>query len=199
MKTGGYQAEYGRNTGGVINVITKSGGNEFHGDVFGYYNNTSMRADQEVNTTAPYAQAGLADASREVGGLLPEDTRKEDGADLGGFFMKDHIWFFGAYDRVQIDRNLEPFTPSNPRAGTEFPTNFTQNLYSGKLTFNVFQGTTIVGTLFADPQSQEGALVLPRSFSETAYNGRRDTGGTDYAGRLNQLFGSFGIFTAQYS
>ncbi len=36
VKTGGYQAEYGRNTGGVVNVITKSGGNEFHGDVFGY-------------------------------------------------------------------------------------------------------------------------------------------------------------------
>ncbi|HEX4439478.1 MAG TPA: carboxypeptidase regulatory-like domain-containing protein, partial [Thermoanaerobaculia bacterium] len=31
VKTGGYQAEYGRNTGGVVNVITKSGGNEFHG------------------------------------------------------------------------------------------------------------------------------------------------------------------------
>ena len=34
VKTGGYQAEYGRNTGGVVNVITKSGGNEFHGDLF---------------------------------------------------------------------------------------------------------------------------------------------------------------------
>ena len=47
VKTGGYQAEYGRNTGGVINVITKSGGNEFHGGVFGYYNDTGMRADRE--------------------------------------------------------------------------------------------------------------------------------------------------------
>ena len=32
VKTGGYQAEYGRALGGIINVITKSGGNEFHGD-----------------------------------------------------------------------------------------------------------------------------------------------------------------------
>src|SRR5262249_47896942 len=45
VKTGGYQAEYGRNTGGVVNVITKSGGNEFHGGAFGYYNDTGMRAD----------------------------------------------------------------------------------------------------------------------------------------------------------
>jgi hypothetical protein len=35
--TGGYNAEYGRSTGGVINVITKSGSNEFHGSVFGYW------------------------------------------------------------------------------------------------------------------------------------------------------------------
>ena len=34
IKTGGYQAEYGRATGGIINVVTKSGGNEFHGSVF---------------------------------------------------------------------------------------------------------------------------------------------------------------------
>ena len=47
VKTGGYQAEYGRNTGGVINVITKSGGNEFHGDVFGYYNNRAPLGDQK--------------------------------------------------------------------------------------------------------------------------------------------------------
>ncbi len=52
VKTGGYQAEYGRNTGGVINVITKSGGNEFHGDVFGYYDSDSLTTnDKNVDAT----------------------------------------------------------------------------------------------------------------------------------------------------
>ena len=37
IKTGAYGAEYGKSTGGIFNVITKSGGNEFHGDVFGYF------------------------------------------------------------------------------------------------------------------------------------------------------------------
>src|SRR5262249_39411408 len=45
LKTGGYEAEYGRSTGGIINVITKSGGNAFHGDVFGYYDSDSLQAD----------------------------------------------------------------------------------------------------------------------------------------------------------
>ena len=47
VKTGGYEAEYGRSTGGIINVITKSGGNEFHGDVFGYYDNDKYQASAE--------------------------------------------------------------------------------------------------------------------------------------------------------
>jgi hypothetical protein len=44
IKTGGYEAEYGRSTGGVINVITKSGGNEFKGDAFAYFDDDSLQA-----------------------------------------------------------------------------------------------------------------------------------------------------------
>jgi hypothetical protein len=60
VKTGGYQAEYGRTTGGVVNVITKSGGNEFHGDAFGYYNSPGMSANQRFDKTADYTHNGDA-------------------------------------------------------------------------------------------------------------------------------------------
>ena len=46
VKSSGYEAEYGRATGGVVNVVTKSGGNQFHGDAFGYFT--------EKGTTANY-------------------------------------------------------------------------------------------------------------------------------------------------
>src|SRR5207237_3613001 len=46
VKTGGYQAEYGRALGGVINVITKSGGNDFHGDGFVYYDSAAWQAER---------------------------------------------------------------------------------------------------------------------------------------------------------
>lgn len=42
VKTGAFGAEYGKSTGGIFNVITKSGGNEFHGDVFGYLTTKGM-------------------------------------------------------------------------------------------------------------------------------------------------------------
>ena len=48
VKTGGYQPEYGRALGGVINVITKSGGNAFHGDGFVYYDSSGTAAEERV-------------------------------------------------------------------------------------------------------------------------------------------------------
>ncbi len=204
VKTGGYQAEYGRNTGGVVNVITKSGGNEFHGGVFGYYNDTGMRADPEIVQTPDFTQQGDVDsAGGSPNFFLSKQVRQEWGADLGGFLLKDKIWFFGAYDRVQANNNVEPI--DGPRAYEEFPQAFVQNKYSGKLTFNLFQGTSIVGSVFSDAQQLNGALAQfgtiapPNGPNPFSYNGRQDTGGPDYGARLNQLFGSFGIFTFQYA
>ncbi len=198
VKTGGYQAEYGRNTGGVINVITKSGGNEFHGGAFGYYNDAGMRSDIKIPQTADFSQSGdVKQTPLGPNNFLDKDNRMEYGADLGGFVLKDRIWFFGAYDRVKINQELQPV--DGPRIGENFPIDYFQNKYSGKLTFNAFQGTSIVGSVFADSQTQQGAIAIPNGASPFTYNGRRDTGGPDYGARINQLFGSFGILTAQYA
>jgi hypothetical protein len=202
VKTGGYQAEYGRNTGGVVNVITKSGGNEFHGGAFGYYNDTGMRAypvngEPASYTTPDYSETG---ADPSYNSILSKDVRQEWGMDLGGYFWKDRIWFFGAYDRVQVNQNIQPLDPTNEVTfGQEFPRSYFQNKYSGKLTLNVAQGTSIVGTVFSDAETQLGALQTPSSLDPLSYAGRQDVGGPDYGARLNQLFGSFGIFTFQYA
>ena len=84
VKTGGYQAEYGRNTGGVINVVTKSGGNEFHGGIFGYYNKTAWRADPTFDRTADFSQSG--DAVEPGQDILSKNNRQEFGGDVG----RDH-------------------------------------------------------------------------------------------------------------
>src|SRR5439155_1385800 len=127
-----------------------------------------MQADQDFEVTPDGSQTG--DASRNTAGSRTVDIkRKEGGVDLGGFFLKDHIWFYGAYDRVITDQNIVPKTGA--RAGASFPQKLTSNLFAGKLTFNVAQGTTIVGTLFADPQVNEGALLVPVGFNPNSYNG----------------------------
>jgi outer membrane receptor protein involved in Fe transport len=81
--TGGYNAEYGRSTGGVINVITKSGSNEFHGSVFGYWTPGALTAEEKTVTRAGNA-------------IDREDALKNQfdfGAEIGGPIIKDKLWF----------------------------------------------------------------------------------------------------------
>jgi hypothetical protein len=79
--TNNYAAEYGRAAGGVVNIITRSGSNQFHGDVFGYLRN---RAFQAVNpfSTVPN----------------PAYTRVQAGAAFGGPIKKDKTYFYFAYE-----------------------------------------------------------------------------------------------------
>jgi outer membrane receptor protein involved in Fe transport len=82
--TGGYNAEYGRATGGVVNVVTKSGSNEFKGSVFGYWQPGILTA--EAKTTPQNATS--IDVTRD----LAFDA--DFGFEIGGPIIKDKLWFY---------------------------------------------------------------------------------------------------------
>jgi outer membrane receptor protein involved in Fe transport len=210
IKTGGYQAEFGRALGGVINVITKSGGNVFHGDGFLYYDSTEtaarQRADAQGHSNSQNYQPWRA--MRTTDG-----TRLEYGADLGGFLLKDRLWFFAAYDRAILDGHVAR-TESSTYVSKDllFPFDSTDNLYSGKITWNVAPSTTLVANAFADPSSTSGAgaadprrglgqidVTPPVSPVPSTWSSTRWQGGTDYALRATKLFGSDVVATLQGS
>src|SRR5262249_16750215 len=86
FKSSGYEAEYGGAQGGILNVVTKSGGNTFRGDAFGYINRDAMQAENKH-----------LDELTSSG--VPTGFSKSDfGLDLGGFILKDQLWFFAAFD-----------------------------------------------------------------------------------------------------
>ena len=88
-----YNAEYGRATGGVVNIVTKSGSNDFHGDVFGYLRNKSFQARN------PFS--GQVDAA---GNLVPTQqayTRVQTGTTFGGALKKDKTFYFFSYEYTQ--------------------------------------------------------------------------------------------------
>jgi hypothetical protein len=202
VKTGGYQAEYGRALGGVINVITKSGGNAFHGETFVYYDSTNTTEDR---------QFGPGDS--EIASMQVPDAKRFDyGVDLGGFILKDRLWFFGAYNRVTLDGHVSRVASSTYVSKNErFPFDAVESLHSGKLTWNATTSTTLVGTVFADPSSTSGAAGAdPRqglnvqvtpivSPDPSTWSSTRAQGGTDYGLRLTRLFGSRGLATLQGS
>ena len=94
VKSSGYEAQYGGSMGGVINVITRSGGNEYHGEVLLYHESSSLDGEPRPSLRiAPY------DITRYEYITYPEDDWKrfEIGIALGGYLIKDKLWFFGSY------------------------------------------------------------------------------------------------------
>jgi hypothetical protein len=79
--TNNYAAEYGRASGGVVNIITRSGSNEFHGDVFGYLRNRNFQAVNPFSTVKN-----------------PAYTRVQAGAAFGGPIKKDKTYYYFSYE-----------------------------------------------------------------------------------------------------
>ncbi|MGI8991488.1 MAG: TonB-dependent receptor [Bryobacteraceae bacterium] len=77
--TNGYAAEYGRSTGGIVNAITRAGGNEVHGEAFYQFRNGNLGVDN------PF-------------GLSPIERQQQLGGSAGGPIRKDRIFWFGALE-----------------------------------------------------------------------------------------------------
>ena len=105
VKTAGFEAEYGQATGGVVNVVTKSGSNEFHGSVFGYFRPAGLESDWQA-----------AADRRTARSTRPARENTDFGVTLGGPLMKDKLFFFGAFNPQYQTRTLIGARTSFPLA-----------------------------------------------------------------------------------
>ena len=80
-----YSAEFGRASGGLINIVSKSGSNQFHGDVFGFFR------DQALDARNPFA-FGAGGVS-----IHPPYSRQQAGFTLGGPIKSNRTFFFLSY------------------------------------------------------------------------------------------------------
>jgi hypothetical protein len=144
----GYNAEFGRSTGGVINAVTKSGSNNYRGSAF-YLYRPSKLARQNKFTRA--LQAQKLDALGITGELTP--TQHQFGGSFGGPVFEDTLFFFGSYEQQKFkaprfvvfplldvptptDRALEAFNFLSTQEG---PFTQTNDAYAalGRLDWNV--------------------------------------------------------------
>ncbi len=97
IKASGYQAEFGGSLGGVINVVTRSGGNEFHGDVVGYYSGSALRGtERDTAQLDPFTSASVFQQFNYTTDRdqADKDWRLEGGFGIGGYIVKDKLWFY---------------------------------------------------------------------------------------------------------
>ena len=196
VKTGGYQAEYGRATGGIINVVTKSGGNEFHGSVFVNWSPYEANRNQ-------LGQQGFAIATQ-----TKQRYNLDFGVELGGPILKDKLWFFAGFapqlTSVNIDRIIQARTDSgngspllDPGTGaaathevarkTYTQTN-TAYQFTAKLTYLINENHNLALAVYGNPTTSTGANGGVGAANEGVSLFGEQTGSTDgslrYSGKL---------------
>ena len=106
VQTDNMSATYGNATGGVANVVTKSGTNQLHGDVFEYLRNYAMDASNYFSTTGP-------DPLRQ----------NQFGGTIGGPILKDKLFFFGSYQGTRqntVNSGLTAQVPTQAELNGDF-------------------------------------------------------------------------------
>ena len=158
VRASGYQAEFGGSLGGVVSVITRSGGNQFSGEVLGYYSGYRLR-DQYRDVL----RTKLDDTSKAV--YYPytfltgtnRDHRYEFGGNFGGYLIKDRLWFFGSFMPV-IYRNNRLVTHSD-----DVTKNWRRNErswnYSFKLTAQVYSKLRVSASVVSNTWKYQGDLA----------------------------------------
>jgi hypothetical protein len=122
VNTSNYSVEYGRSAGGIVNSVTKSGTNQFHGEGY-YYDRDSAWA--ATNGAVTHAVQTPGTSTYTVVPFKPTDLRRQYGFSVGGPILKDKLFFFLAVDRFYHDfpgaatitgssANANFYTPADP-------------------------------------------------------------------------------------
>jgi hypothetical protein len=174
VNTSNYSTEFGRSAGGVVNSITKSGGNQFHGEL--YFNDR----DAEWGASNPFAVINLQNSAGVFvpTHVKPTDKRKQYGGGIGGPIWKDKIFFFFAGDR--FDHNFPAVAVATVPANlTTLPDT---TLPAGK-TCGVLTGAAAPSTIDAAACSLQSNLALA-SYTTAANDYISGVGG------LNSMLGT---------
>src|SRR5229473_3058227 len=130
--TNTFDAEYGRNSGSVVNVVTKSGTNQFHGNVYEFFRNTKLNAN-------PYCLPAVDGVTCDK----PQSNQNQFGGTLGGPIVKDRTFFFTSYEGRRVRQGIQSPLVFVPTASERPSIN---QLYSDFSSESPFPG--VLGTAF---------------------------------------------------
>jgi hypothetical protein len=147
-----YSAEFGRSTGGVVNVITKSGTNDFHGSAFVF------ARDQHLNSNTFFEDkakaAGTCDAAGKPDCKSPF-KQQEFGGSIGGPIQKDRAHFFIAYERNRRDDYARVDTNGAlPAQEGAFAQPFRNHLLTAKIDFQLGDKNSMVARYSLEDQGR---------------------------------------------
>src|SRR6266849_4831020 len=189
IKTGGFEHQYDHVSGGIIQLVTKSGGTKFFGTIGGYFNARAMQTDYANADDPKFGVTNLV-------GRHINNANYEGDFELGGYVplhgLRDRLFFFGtfnpswnhAYFAPAINSGL--FTIYNglvDRTTTRWD-------YAGKLTFKLSNSHTVESSISADPSHTNPTAFATLTANDKTANSAWNYGTRNWSARYDGTFGS---------
>jgi hypothetical protein len=168
VKSSGFEATYGGATGGVVSVVTRGGGNDFHGE-FGMQWETAKFSGKPrpvLNrfTSGSVANNNFVQTSEYFTPLKAGGTNYFPTANLGGRIIKDRLWFFGSYTPQIFESIVDTqyFTnapaPHTLTAGENYHRTRTYEYAFARIDANPINKLRLTGTYLWNPVIDQGSL-----------------------------------------
>jgi hypothetical protein len=178
--TGGYNAEYGKALGGIVNVITPGGSNTFETNLFGFITGNSLSANKKL---------GFTEAA------VPNFHNYDFGGSVSGAFIHDKLWFYGAYSPSFEEEEINIAGLGNFKQKIVF------HPFAGKLKWQPAKNTNIVFIVLGDPtfrnlvfvDETEGLKVI----NADAIREKREMGGVNLSLTAQQIINENFILEAK--
>jgi len=195
--TDNFSAQYGRNMGSVVNYLTKSGSNRFHGTGFVFYTGSwsDSLANGEKNPLLGFCTPGQDPSSGCIPVTVQRSVDNKFGGTFGGPLLKDRLWFFGSafWDRAReggaVSTSGSSVTPTPAGLTTlqaAYPGNPAVASLSNQGPFGIKVGNpaVIAGTTFIEDVS-DGTTTTPVEFGEVQRSIPSLSNDEEYLGRLD--------------
>ena len=206
VKTGGFEPQYGQSIGGIVNIITQSGGNAYHGSFYGFAKPSAFEAtrrqpdDTRVN---------------KQGDLLHEENY-DVGVDVGGYVpgLKNKLFFFGSFNPT-IRREIVTGAHANasdiangvgPIVDTglflsrgEFARRYRTYNYAGKVDWVINQNHQVTFSIFGDPTKTNNSSFNLLTIDNFTADSVLDYGTRNWATRYNGSLSSTWTLNSSFS
>jgi len=208
VKTGGFEAQYGKSTGGIVQIVTKSGSNNFHGSVGGFFAPKQMEA---TRLQADDFGAGTNSTLFNRTGSILHQSNYDVDVEAGGPLVKNRIFFFGSFNpqwNTDHDRFAQFANASDLLNGTPTQTSLgnrdiSSRVYSfaGKGTFRLSDHHQFEVSIFGDPtygdfdpHGNTGLVTAsPSTFDKLQYGTR------NFVARYNGTLSPTWLFNASFA
>ncbi|HEV2835144.1 MAG TPA: carboxypeptidase regulatory-like domain-containing protein [Pyrinomonadaceae bacterium] len=192
VKTGGFEPQYGQSIGGIVNIITQSGGNEYHGAIYGFARPSAFEATRRQPDDS---------RTNKQGNLLHEENY-DVGADVGGYVpgLRNKLFFFGSFNptmRREIVTGVRA-NESDIAAGNEdvvnsglflqrgeFARRYRTYNYAGKLDWVINQNHQLTFSIFGDPTKTNLSSFAFLNIDNNTADSVLDYGTRNWAFRYN--------------